>query len=225
MSVVLLGGSNGTSAAASASRRRAETLGVVADRRDRWRRRDGDRWRVLDLVGRLTRYPSAAPFDANPTQAEPRHGKIATRHARTSSLASRLGLGVLTGLAAIFLVDWKGHKTRNRARSASGPAGVLFEGTLLMQDPDAPPLRLGNYEPLLELASGGMATVYVARQIGAAGFERIVVVKRVHPHLLGNRDFYDMFRDEARVASLIRHPNVVPVIDVVEYEPRASSSS
>lgn len=79
-----------------------------------------------------------------------------------------------------------------------------------------PRLRLGNYELLVELASGGMATVHIARQIGAAGFERLVVVKRVHPHLLGNREFYDMFRDEARVASLIRHPNVVSVIDVVE---------
>ncbi|MDB4996469.1 MAG: Serine/threonine protein kinase, partial [Myxococcaceae bacterium] len=76
--------------------------------------------------------------------------------------------------------------------------------------------RLGNYEPLLELASGGMATVYLARQLGAAGFERLVVIKRVHPHLLGNREFYDMFRDEARVASLIRHQNVVPVTNVAE---------
>jgi serine/threonine protein kinase len=77
-------------------------------------------------------------------------------------------------------------------------------------------LRLGTYEPLLELASGGMATVYIARQLGGAGFERIVVVKRVHRHLLTHSDFYDMFRDEARVASMVRHPNVVPVIDVVE---------
>ncbi|HEY1692349.1 MAG TPA: serine/threonine-protein kinase [Polyangiaceae bacterium] len=76
--------------------------------------------------------------------------------------------------------------------------------------------HLGNYEPLLQLATGGMATVYVARQIGAAGFERLVVVKRVHPHLLSNREFYDMFRDEARVAAMLHHPNVVPVTDVVE---------
>jgi serine/threonine-protein kinase len=80
------------------------------------------------------------------------------------------------------------------------------------------PLRLGNYEPLLELASGGMAVVYAARQLGAAGFERLVVVKRVHRHLLGNRDFFNMFRDEARVAALIHHPNVVAVSDVVEAE-------
>ena len=76
--------------------------------------------------------------------------------------------------------------------------------------------RLGNYEPLLELASGGMATVYVARQVGAAGFERLVVIKRVHRHHLGNKEFYRMFLDEARVASLVRHPNVVSVIDTVE---------
>lgn len=82
----------------------------------------------------------------------------------------------------------------------------------------APRFSLGNYEPLLELAAGGMATVYIARQVGAAGFERLVVLKRVHRHLLRDRDFYDMFRDEARVASLIRHPNVVSVTDVVESE-------
>jgi|GEM_PF-1061989 len=81
-----------------------------------------------------------------------------------------------------------------------------------------PPTRIGNYELLLELASGGMATVYLARQVGAGGFERVVVLKRVHPHLLRDRSFHDMFRDEARIASLVRHPNVVPVIDVVEAE-------
>jgi serine/threonine-protein kinase len=76
--------------------------------------------------------------------------------------------------------------------------------------------RLGNYELLLELAAGGMATVYVARHDGVAGFERLVVVKRVHPHLVKDRAFTDMLRDEARMSSTIRHPNVVPVIDVIE---------
>src|SRR4051812_18066291 len=83
-----------------------------------------------------------------------------------------------------------------------------------MQDDDA--LQLGAYVLLLELTTGGMATVYVAKQGGAAGFERLVIIKRVHRHLLQMSEFYDMFRDEARVASLIRHPNVVSVDDVVE---------
>ncbi len=77
-------------------------------------------------------------------------------------------------------------------------------------------MRLGNYELLQELAAGGMATVYVARQIGAAGFERLVVIKRVHRHLLKDEEFTTMFLDEARMASKIHHPNVVPVTNVVE---------
>jgi eukaryotic-like serine/threonine-protein kinase len=61
-----------------------------------------------------------------------------------------------------------------------------------------------------------MATVYAVRQVGAHGFERIVVMKRVHPHLVQNREFHDMFLDEARLSSLVKHPNIVPVIDVAE---------
>jgi serine/threonine protein kinase len=78
-----------------------------------------------------------------------------------------------------------------------------------------PPV-VGNYQPLLQLAVGGMATVYAVRLVGARGFERVVVMKRVHPHLLDNREFREMFIDEARISSLIKHPNIVPVIDVVE---------
>ena len=77
-------------------------------------------------------------------------------------------------------------------------------------------IRLGPYETLAELASGGMGTVYLAHHAGAAGFERLVVIKRVHRHLLKSREFCNMFRDEARLASLIRHPNVVSVDDVQE---------
>jgi serine/threonine protein kinase len=76
--------------------------------------------------------------------------------------------------------------------------------------------RLGIYETLMELASGGIGTVDVALHRGVAGFERLVVTKRLHKFILRNPDALPMFRDEARVASSIRHPNVVPVIDVVE---------
>ncbi len=78
------------------------------------------------------------------------------------------------------------------------------------------PARIGSYEPLMRLASGGMASLYIARHAGAGGFERLVVIKRVHQHLLHNRDFCDMFLDEARISALIRHSNVVPVIDIVQ---------
>jgi eukaryotic-like serine/threonine-protein kinase len=77
-------------------------------------------------------------------------------------------------------------------------------------------VQLGRYELLAELASGGMATVYVGRQRGAGGFERLVAIKRMHPHLGALAELAAAFMDEARIASLVRHPNVVNVHDVHE---------
>jgi hypothetical protein len=74
----------------------------------------------------------------------------------------------------------------------------------------------GSYRILFELATGGMGVVALARHHAAGGFERLVVIKRIHPHLLANRDVADMLVDEARLASQIQHPNVVPVDDVVD---------
>ncbi len=73
-----------------------------------------------------------------------------------------------------------------------------------------------RYELLAPIASGGMATVYVGRQFGAGGFQRIVAIKRMHPHIAESGELTAMFRDEARIASLIHHPNVVAILDVYE---------
>jgi serine/threonine-protein kinase len=79
-------------------------------------------------------------------------------------------------------------------------------------------VRIGSYELLMQLASGGMASVHIARHVGPSGFERLVVVKRVHPHMLQEEGFRAMFCDEARVASLVRHPNVAQLLDVVDWD-------
>jgi serine/threonine-protein kinase len=76
--------------------------------------------------------------------------------------------------------------------------------------------QLGRYRLRFELASGGMATVYLAVARGPAGFGRVFAVKKIHPHLAREREFVDMFLDEARIASLIQHPNVVSVLDFGE---------
>lgn len=75
---------------------------------------------------------------------------------------------------------------------------------------------LGRYQLLAKLAAGGMATVYLGRIAGAGGFDRRVAMKVLHPHLAEDANIRDMFLDEARLAARIRHPNVVPVIDVGE---------
>jgi eukaryotic-like serine/threonine-protein kinase len=77
---------------------------------------------------------------------------------------------------------------------------------------------LGVYDRLFDLAAGGMGTVEIARHRAARGVERLVVVKRIHAHLAAHREFSDMFVDEARLASQIRDPHVVPVDDVVDHE-------
>jgi serine/threonine-protein kinase len=82
------------------------------------------------------------------------------------------------------------------------------------------PDRLDRYELLVPIASGGMATVILARMRGMRGFEREVAVKRMHAHLR-NADSIEPSVDlleEAKLAALIRHPNVVPVLDVGEDE-------
>jgi serine/threonine-protein kinase len=69
-----------------------------------------------------------------------------------------------------------------------------------------------------EIAAGGMATVHFGRLLGAAGFSRTVAIKRLHPQFARDPDFVAMFVDEARLAARIRHPNVVPTLDVVATE-------
>jgi serine/threonine-protein kinase len=78
--------------------------------------------------------------------------------------------------------------------------------------------RLGRYEILGEIASGGMATVFLGRVTGAKGFQRLVAIKRLHPHLESEEDFVAMFLDEARLAAKIRHPNCVATLDVEDQE-------
>jgi serine/threonine-protein kinase len=73
------------------------------------------------------------------------------------------------------------------------------------------PERLGAYELLLELASGGMATVHLARAIDRRQGPPIVAIKRPHRHLQSDKTFLTMLVDEARLASAIDHPNVVKV--------------
>jgi serine/threonine-protein kinase len=72
-----------------------------------------------------------------------------------------------------------------------------------------------RYELLGELATGGMATVFLGRQHGAFGFSRTVAIKSMHPQFAKDDGFRAMFLDEATITAKIRHPNVVPTLDIV----------
>lgn len=79
----------------------------------------------------------------------------------------------------------------------------------------APLTKIGRYALFDQFATGGMATVHMGRLDGAGGFSRVVAIKRLLPHLVKNDDFTQMLLKEARLAARVRHPNVVPTLDVV----------
>jgi serine/threonine protein kinase/tetratricopeptide (TPR) repeat protein len=77
-----------------------------------------------------------------------------------------------------------------------------------------------RYVVLRRLGAGGMAEVFLARQRGAQGFERLVVIKRTRDAHADDDEFRALFLDEARVAADLRHPNLVSVQDFGEHEGR-----
>jgi serine/threonine protein kinase/tetratricopeptide (TPR) repeat protein len=87
-----------------------------------------------------------------------------------------------------------------------------------MSSPSPPHRAVGRYILYDPIASGGMATVHLGKLRGSAGFSRTVAIKRLHPHLATDKAFVAMFVDEARLATRIRHPNVVATLDVVTDE-------
>ncbi|MDF2694071.1 MAG: serine/threonine protein kinase [Labilithrix sp.] len=74
---------------------------------------------------------------------------------------------------------------------------------------------VGRYALYGAIAAGGMATVHLGRLLGPVGFSRTVAIKRLHAQFASDPEFVSMFLDEARLAARIRHPNVVPTLDVV----------
>lgn len=71
-----------------------------------------------------------------------------------------------------------------------------------------------RYEPLLKIASGGTASVWVGAAAGALGFRQLVAIKRPHEHLAGDPAFVAALVEEAKIASRLRHANAVDVRDV-----------
>lgn len=100
------------------------------------------------------------------------------------------------------------HDLAPPARAPVPRSGDLVAGVVLD----------GRYELLRPVARGGMAVVWLARVKGKLGFEKLVAVKTILPHLAKDESFRTMFLDEARIASRIRHPNVVSMEDLGEDE-------
>ena len=116
-----------------------------------------------------------------------------------------------------------GRKKGSRATPLRPPARLESSEELVQPPPASTPVvslklgELGRYQLLFELARGGMGTVFVGRLLGAHGFDRLVAIKRLHPHGADEEDIA-AFLDEARLSAQIKHPNVVQTIELGEHD-------
>jgi serine/threonine protein kinase len=78
---------------------------------------------------------------------------------------------------------------------------------------------LGKYKIVRRLSQGGMAEVFLAKQVGIGGFEKLVALKRIQRKLLETRHLaIELFLNEAKIAGRLTHPNIVQVLDVGEVQ-------
>jgi serine/threonine-protein kinase len=107
-------------------------------------------------------------------------------------------------------------------RSSPGVAGIAGAGALGgsvrlegdTKEEEKLPKQFGKYTLLRKLAAGGMAELFLALHRSVAGFEKLVVIKRILPLMNQDRQFIDMLLHEARVAATLSHPNIVQTFDV-----------
>ncbi|MFZ9889233.1 MAG: serine/threonine protein kinase, partial [Myxococcota bacterium] len=79
-------------------------------------------------------------------------------------------------------------------------------------------LVFGKYAVLRRLAIGGMGEVFLARQTGVLGFDRLVILKSLLPELAEQEGFVEQFLDEARVVATLNHPNIVQTYEVGKHD-------
>ncbi len=94
------------------------------------------------------------------------------------------------------------------ASSGANTASASGARAKEVEKPQPATYFLGRYRVVDEIGVGGMASVHLARMDGPGGFQKWVAIKRIHPHLVEDEPFVNMFLDEARIAARISHPNV-----------------
>ncbi len=76
------------------------------------------------------------------------------------------------------------------------------------------PKKLGRYEVRAKIAEGGMATVYVGREMSPQGAVRVCALKVIRGEFSGNPEFVSMFADEAKIVARLRHPSIVRMLEL-----------
>ncbi|HVR72407.1 MAG TPA: protein kinase [Vicinamibacteria bacterium] len=186
-------------------------------------------------TGLVEEEPPQAPAAAEAAPFDPSHAEalrdLAELQPRRSILHPLDALGEAPRPAS--RMGTKFQAAPPKAAPEQGPAldlAAVAEGALVQPRPspvDAPPPSprvqvggspYGPYRLLERVAVGGMAEVFKAKRTGVEGFEKVLAVKRILPHLSENKEFVDMFIDEAKMVAGLAHPNIVQIFDLGKIE-------
>src|SRR5210317_17786 len=80
------------------------------------------------------------------------------------------------------------------------------------------PIRFGKYLILDKIATGGMAELFRAKITSVEGFEKLVAIKKILPNLTQDSNLVNMFIDEAKLAAMLTHQNIVQIYDLGSME-------
>lgn len=115
-------------------------------------------------------------------------------------------------------------KEQEEALTSSNNADNMFKEETIDKEPEDEIIKsdtktdiiekYGQYELIQKIATGGMAELFKARRINVEGFEKIVAIKRILPHLAEDKEFITMFIDEAKLAAQLTHQNIVQIYDL-----------
>jgi len=188
----------------------APPAGLPADPGDRLPDAEGDDGssRLDQLLAESSFRPAAPVTDDEEARLPP--AAIHTS-AKLSVTDPKIPSGPGLDLASVAerAIDEKAQEPgTERARPAPAP----------LREPSWRDDRFGAYELLDRVAIGGMAEVFKAKRTGVEGFEKIVALKRILPHLSDNKEFLDMFVDEAKMVAGLTHPNIVQIFDLGRIE-------
>lgn len=91
---------------------------------------------------------------------------------------------------------------------------ILHEPARAEEEEPTDGVKFGQYVLVEKIATGGMAEVWKARMRGVEGFQKIVAIKKILPHLSDNQEFIEMFVDEAKLAAQLNHNNIIHIYDL-----------
>jgi TonB family protein len=168
---------------------------------------------------RMERRAAAAPRAATPAEAKP--APPAPDAATPAPVTpARPKLSSDTDVDRILSDTLGGVLPRARTPgTATPPPAVPPSPPRKREEPEAAvpssgPDRFGQYEILERIASGGMAELSKAKRTGVEGFQKIVAIKKILPHLANDEEFITMFADEAKLAAQLNHPNIIHIYDL-----------